>query len=260
MLPTLRSAVDALWITTQAEQTWCVLEEQLLHSRIADLVLLRLDVDLLEGRLAGGWDRPLRLPEIRVLRALRQQRPASPSAVADATRLRETTVVGALRTLERDHFVERTATGTYVRLAPSGSLAERVVSFEAKRDDAKRALEQARGHLAWADETYVAFDRAYAARFEVPRPAYARVGIGLLSLSPGQWRVELRARPRRRRSGLEAAVVGERALGRLLDHPRHDRPERRLPHGGGLSKESEPHLAGQRAGEVRALRRKYRKP
>jgi hypothetical protein len=254
MLPQLRSAARELWIDAAPECTWLLLEEQLLHSRIADLVLIRLDVAALRLRLEGDWNRPLSLGELRVLHALRQDRATRAVAVAKHARMTRDNAAQVLRRLASDGFVSRDADGAFRRLAPSRAIAQRVITFEAKRDDPGGALQQARGHRAWADETYVAFDAQYDARFRALVEQYRRVGVGLLELSPTSWQRLIRARPVRRANRLEAGLIGERALGRLLATGSFDRPERRLPHGDQLGTESEPILVGHDADALRELR------
>jgi hypothetical protein len=102
MLPTLREAATALWIRRDPSRTWVMLEEQLMHSRIADLVLVRLDIEVVRARLDGGWQRPLGLAELRVLAALRSDRYTSAMTVAQAVKMEPTNVTRILRTLSGD--------------------------------------------------------------------------------------------------------------------------------------------------------------
>ena len=206
------------------------MREQRIHSRIADLVIVRLDIQTLAARQEGGWLRPLRLTELRVMTALRSDRPTGLDAIARTAVLEPGNASRALRSLATDGFVVREGTG-YRRLAPARALAQRVISFEAKRSEPRRALSQARGHRPWADETYVAFDAFYAERFIALTEQYARAGVGLIELQSDKSRVRLRSRARRRANRLEAALMGEQALTGVLGLSGGDRPERRLPHG-----------------------------
>jgi hypothetical protein len=244
MLVPLRRAVCDLWVSESEAHTWLVLEEQLLHSRIADLLLVRMDIEAIRARVDGGFGRPLALNELRLLRAMRPDRATSLAVVATQARMPEARAVAGLRRLASDGFVHREARGFYRRLVPVRPLAPRVITFEAKRSDPRGALTQARAHRMWANEAYVAFDAQYAARFRAMQPQYARAGIGLLELSPVSWDRVLRSRPQSRARRLETALVGERVLGRLLGLPAGDRPERRLAHGARLSAESPPLLIG----------------
>jgi hypothetical protein len=244
MLPQLAAAATALWVERDPSSTWVLLEEQTIHSRIADLVLVRLDLNAIRARQAGDWLRPLRLNELRTLRALRPDRPTSLASIAGATRLEQDNVLRLLRRLLLDEFVSQVAPRRYQRLAPAAPLVARVVSFEAKRSDARKALGQARAHRVWANETYVGFDGHHAGRFLSVRDGFAGSGVGLIRLDPDRWKLQLRARSRRSPSRLESAIMGEQVLGRLLGAPAADRPELRLPHGHRLSSESEPVIAG----------------
>ncbi len=254
MLPQLRVAATSIWVDGAPTETWVLLEEQILHSRIADLVLVRIDVEAVRVRVEGGWLRPLRLNELRALDGLRADRGTSVHAVARRMRVEPASAGQVLGGLTRDGFIARDASASYRRLASVSAIAQRVVSFEAKREDPRGALLQARAHRAWANETYVACDATFCKRFDALRAQYASLGIGLFELSPSDWRRVLRSKPQRRANRLEASLIGERALARLLGEPGRDRPERRLPHGRRLSAESEPVIAGPDAAWLSHLR------
>ncbi len=254
MLPQLRAAATTLWVDAAPTDTWLLLEEQLLHSRIADLVLVRVDVDAVRARIEGGWLRPLRLNELRTLNALRPDRPTSVGTVAARVRVEPASAARVLRGLADDGFIAEDAVGGYRRLATVRAIAQRVVSFEAKREDPRGALLQARAHRAWADETYIACDARYTERFDALREQYSRLGVGLFEVSPTGWRRVLRSQAKRRSNRLEASLMGERALARLLGAPSMDRPERRLPHGHRLSEDSEPIIEGPDADWLSGLR------
>lgn len=244
MVGILGTFARVAWVERNPECTWAILEEQAVHSRIADLVLVRLDDEVLRARVEGGWLRPLRLTELRALRVLRSDRATTRSTVATRLRMTEDRAGQILRELANDGFVARSGPFAFRRLAPSRPIAQRVVTFEVKRSDAARALNQARAHRAWADETYVAFDQFYRSRFLALTEAYSSSGVGLIELSGEGARRHMPARPKRRSNRIEASLAGEQALARLLGHAALDRPERRLPHGGRLSDDSEPELAG----------------
>lgn len=252
MLGPLRDAAVSLWIAPNPDQTWVMLEEQRLHSRIADLLLLRMNVPAIETRVEGGWTRPLTLAELQVLRTLRPDRTASVAAVSQSLRMAPRRTSELLRGLAASGFVERQGTQTFVRVAPVDPLVQRVISFEAKRDDPQRAISQARGHIAWADETYVAFDARFERRFLAQTPSFERLGVGLLELWPNRWSRVRRARPRRTQNRLEAGLVGETALARLTGLAPRDLPERRLPHGSRLPDATEPMIYGPGAAYLRA--------
>jgi hypothetical protein len=253
MLPTLSKFVQSEWIAPHPAQTWVILEEQRMHSRIADLVIVRLDVEVLRARQDGDWLRPLRLTELRVIAGLRGDRTTSPAAVARKAGLEPANALRVLQSLAADGFIVRQGKG-YRRLAPGSALTQRVVSFEMKRSEPRRALSQARAHRPWADETYVAFDARFAARFESFKEQYARAGVGLIELRSDELKVRLRSRARRRANRLEAALIGEQALARMLGLPAGDRPERRLPHGHRISGDTEPIIIGAESNWVKTLR------
>jgi DNA-binding MarR family transcriptional regulator len=253
MLPMLHEVARKTWVARQPSHTWVLLDEQRLHSRIADLAVVRLDVDAIRARKKGGWLRPLRLQELRVLHALRLDRPATSRYVAIHMRTSESSALDVLRDLASAGFIAREPNGTFRRVAPATALAQRIVTIEAKRDNPRAALQQARAHRAWTNETYVAFDAAFRARFRKRDEAWRQLGIGLIELDADGWRVVYRARPFRRSNRLEAALVGEQALDRLLGWSIENRPERRLPHGHLLSTDSEPIVLGPKARWIRSL-------
>lgn len=254
MLPILHDAAKSIWVKAQPSHTWVLLNEQRLHSRIADLAVIRLDVDAIRARKRGKWLRPLRLRELRALHSLRPDRPATSRLVAAHMRITEASAREILRELVNAGFVVREDSGTFRRVAPIHALAERIVTVEAKRDNAGAALQQARAHRAWNDETYVAFDASYAVRFRKRDKAWRQLGIGLIELDAERWKMVRRARPHRRSNRLEAALVGELALGRLLGASSEDRPERRLPHGHKLADQVDPIVLGPKARWIRSLR------
>lgn len=255
MLPVLHDLVRARWIKRQPSYTWLMLDEQQLHSRIADLAVVRLDIAAMRARAKGGWLRPLRLQELRAMEALRPDRGASVELVAKRMRASSASASEVLRELAAAGFIAKQNSGTYRRLAPPTPLAQRVISIEAKRDDPRSALRQARAHRAWNDETFVAFDAAYSTRFRKLDKDWRALGIGLIELRPDSWRMIFRSRPHRRANRLESALVGERALARVLGLTTENRPERRLPHGPRLSSESEPVVVGSGSRWVRSLRK-----
>lgn len=256
MLPVLHDLVRARWIKRHPSHTWLLLDEQQLHSRIADLAVVRLDIAAMRARAKGGWLRPLRLQELRAMEALRPDRGASVDLIAERMRVSSPSAGEVLRELAANRFVAKQPSGTYRRLAPATALAQRIITIEAKRDDPRSALRQARAHRAWNDETFVAFDAVYSARFRKLDKDWRALGIGLIELSPASWRVIFRSRPHRRANRLESALVGERALARVLGLATENRPERRLPHGHRLAGESEPVVAGSNSRWVRALRKR----
>jgi DNA-binding MarR family transcriptional regulator len=253
MLPLLHDAAKQIWVKSQSSGTWVLLDEQRLHSRIADLAVIRLDVDAVRIRKKEGWLRPLRLQELRALRSLRRDRQASVALVASQMRVSQAAALEVLRDLAGEGFVTRDETGTFRRIAPITALAERIITVEAKRDNPRAALQQARAHRAWTDETYVAFDASFSTRFRKRDKEWRQLGIGLIEVGSDHWRRVYRARPHRRSNRLEAALIGELALDRLLRWSAENRPERRLPHGDRLSGRSAPVVLGPKARWVRAL-------
>lgn len=234
-------------IFCERREPWVLLDEHQIHSRIPDLVLARIDTDLLNARIEGGWSRPLTPTELRALRALRPDRGRSLESAAAEMRVGRDRARETLHRLVTDTFVERTESGSYARRAPVRPVVDRVIAIEAKRSDLNRAFSQARAHAAFADLSVVAFDLAYRHRAERLQQAYSREKIGLLGLSAldETWEYMLPAGRSPLIAALGRALAGERTLARLLGQVVRRLPQTRLPGGSAASDyPTEPVLLG----------------
>lgn len=229
MMEPLRRASKELFC--RPGETWVLLDEHQLHSRIPDLVVARIDLDALAARLAGGWGRALRPGELRALRSLRPDRGRSLHAISRELGVGEARAHEILRGLVAEEFVERTETGTFARRAPIQPVLDYVVSIEAKRVDLRRAFSQAHANGAFADVSIVAFDLAHRTRAEAMGAAYASEGLGLLGLSAEGRPWEYIVRPRRSRlfAALGRALAAEQTFARLLGTAVRRLPQTRLP-------------------------------
>lgn len=229
MTPALQAAAEAL--CCEDREPWVVLEQHQVHSRIADLVMARIDIEALERRLTGSWLRALNEVELRALRSLRPDRGTTLETLASRMRLSPTQTRRVVRRLISDAYVECTQTGSYARVAPVRPIVNRIVSFEAKRSDARSALLQARAHGQFADQCYVACDAHFARRFKAERASYRIEGIGLVALSAASDDFEVLWRAGRSRLWhvLGFALSAERTLQRLLGAAPKQLPETRLP-------------------------------
>lgn len=250
----LRRAVTEIFCP--GNEPWVLLDEHQVHSRIPDLVVGRIDLDVLAQRIGGGWGRALNQTELRALRSMRPDRGRSLSSVADHMRVGEGRAREVLRGLVAEGFAERTEAGSYARRAPIRPMLDLVVSVEAKRSDLVGAFHQARAHAMFADRCVVAFDLAFLHRAEAVRPTYRREGIGLVGLSAedGHWvEVSAPARPKHR-SVLGRALAAERALARLLGAAVTRLPQTRLPGASrAIGHQGEPELLGLAAIAVAQL-------
>lgn len=213
--PVLAAAVALL---AKPSESWVVLEEHQVEGRIPDLVIGRLDVPALRARLRGGWRKPLNLTELKVLRSLRPDRPATSAHMARRLRLSDEHVRSVLLGLARDRFARRTPEGGFYRTAALAPVMNYVVTIELKRSEWRRAIIQARAHQSFADEAYVAFDAAYTPRFRRALSAFRGLGIGLLSVDSETqvFRKLLHSRRSALRTSLAASLNSERVLRRLL--------------------------------------------
>lgn len=255
MLPAIQRLASRMW--PAGEDVWMLLNEHSVYSHVPDLVAARLDVQTLRERVEGRWIRALNQRELGAMRALRPDRGSRAEAVAARMRVRVEYARGVLRGLLRDGYVDTTAAGSYARVAPIRPILSRVVSFEAKRTDARGALLQARVHTMFTDAAYVVCDHAHRARFERLCDAYARERVGLLALDhSGDFELLLRPRRAPLRDSLLHALGTERALARMFELGDSETSERRLPTAselGGLR--TAPVLTGSGAQEIRALLR-----
>jgi hypothetical protein len=230
--------------------TWVILHEHQVHGRIPDLVLGRLHEKALTRRLASdSWRRALTEVELRALRGLRPDRARSLVSLASDMHVGERRAQDVVRALLRDGFIERTSGGLFVRVAPVRPIFDRIVSFEAKRSDLRRAYVQARAHTMFADHSFVAFDLAYLARATTAREIYRSGGIGMVGLrTDSSWCVLERPRKSMLRAAIGQALAAERALARLLGTQINSLPESRLPHGSRATESpAAPELVGPRA-------------
>lgn len=255
MMPAIQRIASQLW--PAGDGVWLLLNEHSVYSHVPDLVAAQVDVQNLQDRIAGQWIRALNQRELSAMRALRPDRGSRLEAVAARMRVRVERARIVLRTLVRDGYVDRTAAGSYARLAPIRPILSHVISFEAKRTDARRALLQARAHTMFVDAAYVVCDDLHRRRFERLRDAYEREHVGLISLQRGgDFALLLRARRAPLRDAMLRALGTERALARMFDPTQGETSERRLPTGselGGLR--TAPMLTGARASEIRDLLR-----
>lgn len=254
MMPAIERIAAGLWPADR--EVWLLLNEHSVFSHVPDLVAARLDIDTLRDRIEGRWIRGLNQREIGAMRALRPDRGSRIEAVAARMRVAVDHARLVLRGLLRDGYVDRTDAGSYARVAPLRPILSHVVSFEAKRMDARGALLQARAHTMFVDAAYVVCDRHYRHRFAELTEMYARERVGLIALDSGGYDFELMLRATRAplRDVILRALGSERALVRLFDPATQETNERRLPsasEAAGLR--TAPVLVGARAKVVRDL-------
>lgn len=211
-------------------EPWVVIHQHRVHTRIADLVVARIDIDALERRLADVPGRSLTMPELMVFRGLRVDSGTSLGRLVGQLNLSEESIRKAAARLLRDGFADQTRNGGFVRAVSREPVVDRLISFEAKRADARGAFLQARAHGLFANRSFVAFDRKHEKRFQAFHRAFDREGIGLLGLAREKNATEV-VLPARRSSNWRAfgmALGAERAFSRLLGESITPLPETRL--------------------------------
>jgi len=210
---------------------WVLLREQQAETSIPDVVVARVAIGALHQRSADGHLRPLNRSELLTLRSLARTKAATLTTVSRRSYLGEESAARILRRLEREGRVDRSATGSWIRTGPLPCIVTHAVSLEVKRSDWRKALFQARGYRAFANEAYVVFDGAFEARFRRRVGAYAHYGIGLIAMDAATLRTTslLPAQASRPRDPLAAALFGERVLGALLGFESRSTPQSSLP-------------------------------
>lgn len=225
MLPLLREAAARRFVSP-GEQ-WIALTEYEADTRIADLVLARLDSDRLKRRLHTA-PRLFSRSELLALTVVRRDRHASLEWISQAMHMTSKTARPILDNLTAGGFVDRNsgAFRSTLRLEP---LFSRIIVFEAKKAEWRRALVQARSHSPFAHELYVAYDEYFARRFESHKRTFASEGVALIGLSQSsEPRWVLKAR-RRRPDSFALLVASERLLSRVLGRVATPLPQTRLP-------------------------------
>jgi hypothetical protein len=212
--------------------TWVLLPELLTENRIPDLVLARIDIPELTTRIVDGAHRGLGTTELMIMRTLRQDRTLSLNSMAKRIFVSPDHARRVLRVLSAEGYVEEVRPRQFRRIRAFRPIVSRFVAFEAKLNDWRSALFQARMHQSFADEAYVAFDAHFRGRFEAARPTYAQIGVGLKAVD-ATTKTCVNVEPSRRglRIPLSVAFVSERVLDRLVGNPVRQLPETRLPNG-----------------------------
>jgi hypothetical protein len=220
---------------------WLVIDEHLVGTRIPDLIAARVDLRALRARIRAEQWEPLKSGELQVLSQLRRDRSTTVLTVSAAVGYTGDAVRRLLRRLEQLGYVTQDGPQRFRRVRPRYKLFNRFIAVEAKLRDWRRALVQARSHRSFAQECYVAFDAAYAARFGAAERHFQGSGIGLLAVHSPDLAIRiLRPRASRTFDPNAFALAGEQLWMRLQGVTR-PLPQTRLPgaaaliaHPGGL--------------------------
>lgn len=213
---------------------WLVIDEHLVGTRIPDLLAARVNLDEFQARIRAEQWKSLTASELRTLALLRQDRPTRVSTVSAAIGHTDDAARRLLRRLEDLGYVSQHGARGFRRLRTRYKLFNRLIAVEAKLRDWRRALVQARSHRAFAQECYVAFDAAYAARFESAAAYFRASGTGLLAVrQPDEVLSILRARGSRGFDPNSFAFAGEQLWLRLQGVTR-SLPQTRLPNAAAL--------------------------
>lgn len=208
---------------------WLIIDEHLVGTRIPDLLAARVDLRALRARIRAEQWESLTVTELEVLGFLRPDRPTSISTVATVVGYTDHTVRRVLRRLERLGYVSQHGARGFRRIRTRYKLFSRFIAVEAKLRDWRRALVQARSHRSFAQECYVVFDAAYAARFESARRYFEASGTGLIAVHPPDGIVRvLKSRASRAFDPNAFAFAGEQLWLRLQGLTR-PLPQTRLP-------------------------------
>lgn len=156
---------------------------------ICDFVALRFDPARVRQRLRYGQRRPIgsllrvalldRIPDIESERSVTVRRLESEfSDIIDENRL-----AAELQRLVKDRFVRFARRDAVQKVNGWAPLHRRIVAVELKLGRIQEALAQARSHLRFADDSYVALPDQVARRVVATRAALFRSeGVGLLAV------------------------------------------------------------------------------
>lgn len=209
-------------------ESWVLVAELTVATRIPDLVAVRINPEAVERRLQLGLGQPVSLSESKVMTALSRRQWRSAEQVARSLGVTSAYVRQTMRSLcESGHA--RSRDGGF-RLHPELSpIVSRCVSFEAKRSDWRGALVQARAHLEFANSSYVAFDQAFESRYRNARDYFKKAKVGLVRLSDNGTFARLLASRSSRTNAFVRSAMTESLLARMQGLPRDPLPETRLP-------------------------------
>lgn len=148
---------------------------------VPDVVGVKWDGDALEDRRARGLGPLSEASHIRVLLSL-STGDMDAAALASTTRIS----IGHLRRVILPRLMElgwvKSVDGRYRSQAMLNELSTAVTTVEAKLADWRRALVQARRHMASADRCCLALDAAYVHRVEPHLAALHEAGLGVMSV------------------------------------------------------------------------------
>lgn len=171
---------------------------------ICDLVGVRLRQDRVVQRLRLRQTRPIasitRASILQVIPDVDSGRRIKESSVLGAfdTALPSDLLTAEIERLVRDKFVVRRGSTCLQKVNGWAPLHSRIVAVELKLARIREALAQARAHLAFADESYVALPVAVADRVhETPARwnQYWDIGIGLLAVTKTKCHILRSSRP-----------------------------------------------------------------
>jgi hypothetical protein len=213
---------------------WLVVDEHLVGTRIPDLLAARVDLRPLRARVRAEQWEALNSSELRLLGLLRDDRSLSVRSAASGLGYTQATTRRLLRRLEKLGYVGQDGRNGFRRIRNRYKIFTRLIAVEAKLRDWRRALVQARSHRSFAQESFVVFDAAYAARFNRAKEHFMSSGTGLIAVdTDGNVERFLRARGSRRVNAAAFALAGEELWLRLQGFTR-PLPQTRLPGGAAL--------------------------
>ena len=170
---------------------------------VCDFVAVSLAADRVEQRLSLGQRQALG-PPLRIQLFNRIPDSATGKTISAKRLGREfnhilepAELARELDRLEEARFVSRTKRGNLQKLNGWVPLHERIVALELKLSRVEEALNQARAHLCFADESYVGFpvDRAERLLCSKRIRRFEENGVGVVGIARGQCFVVLPSRP-----------------------------------------------------------------
>ena len=182
---------------------------------ICDVVGCSLNRRNADRRIRLGQTTPIgSFARVRLFCMMPDQEPVDIKALCRIAKdvLRRDELLQGIQHLIVKRFVQVTNDGEFLKRDGWVPLKKRIVAVELKLDRISDALNQAIGHLAFADESYVGLPWSLAKRVSEGRKKeeFTHSGIGILGVKPDQCEVMLRACDRSQASPIAQAHCVER--------------------------------------------------
>jgi predicted transcriptional regulator len=156
-----------------------ILEQMPVGMIIPDLLV----IERPSRKRATGTGSGISYLESAIVAQLFQRGPQTSESISEALYSRPSTVVPALSRLEKAGAVQKRGTGEFDIIQDTLPLDTLVTSIEAKLQDWREAVQQAKAYGRFSNYSYIALPRAIANESEEARSTCLAEGVGLISVS-----------------------------------------------------------------------------